>query len=246
MDNKSSLRIDLRLVCVVLLLIIVGMLAFWRPWEDSDTKRTISVTGDAVIEAVPDEFVFSSTIKKTGSDPQKLKDELAKVGEKLVADLKGLGVEENKIKLSGSSYDSYDYYYYRNDKGEETGQLQITITVGTKELAQKVQDYLLTQDIEGQLTPQAQFSVSKQDELKNQARDKAVADAKSEAERTAQGAGARLGKVVEIKDSESIAYPWFASPGIALDAAERDKASLPVTPGENTFTFQIHATFELK
>jgi uncharacterized protein YggE len=202
------------------------------------------VTGEARIDAVPDEYVFSPYIQKVGADAQKLRSQLASLGEELVEELKKLGVQEDKIKLSG---DTYDYYYYTDNKGQQTAQLRATITVDNKELAQKVQDYLLTQDIKGQLTPTAQFSLNRQDELKTQARSQAVTDARSEAERTAGELDARLGKVVEIKDNEAIAYPWYGRGSVAVDSAGgAEKPSLPVTPGEETFTFRVEASFEIK
>jgi uncharacterized protein YggE len=221
------------------------MVAIWRPWEGSDTRRKIEVTGEARIEAVPDEYIFSPYIQKKGGDAQKLRDGLAKTGESLVADLKKLGVEESKIKLSG---DSYDYYYYIDKDGSQTAQLRLSITVGAKDLAQKVQDYLLEQDIQGQLTPQAQFSQDRQDELKRQAREQAVADAKEEAQRSADEVDAQLGKVIEIKDADSMTYPWYGR-GVELDsgtASAPDKPSLPVTPGEEMFTFRVLVSFELR
>jgi uncharacterized protein YggE len=242
--NSVSLRLDLRLVCVLLLVVIALMVAIWQPWEGGGEKRVVTVTGEARIEAVPDEYTFSPYFQEQGSNSQALRDKLAKLGDKLVKELKELGVPENKISLSGSSY---DYHYYTNDKGEQTAQLRATVTVDNKELAQKVQDYLLKQDIKGQITPQAQFSQTRQDELKRQARDLAVADARSEAERSAGELEAKLGKIVELKDSETVAYPWYGREGVALDSGNRsEKPSLPVTPGEQAFTFQVQATFELK
>lgn len=146
--QSVSLKLDLRIVSVVLLLVIAVMLALWRPWQGTSDKRVVSVTGEARIDAVPDEYVFSPYFQSAGTDNQALRNELAKLGDKLVKELRALGVPENKISLSGSSY---DYYYYTNDKGEQTAQLRATVTVDTKELAQKVQDYLLKQDIKGQL-----------------------------------------------------------------------------------------------
>ena len=56
-----SIRLDFRLVSVVLVVVIIGMIALWRPWDDPRAKdRTIEVSGTSKISAVPDEFVFVS------------------------------------------------------------------------------------------------------------------------------------------------------------------------------------------
>ena len=60
-SSKVSLSLDLRLICIALLLVIVAMLAIWRPWSSgpTDASRTITVTGDSTLKAAPDEYVFS-------------------------------------------------------------------------------------------------------------------------------------------------------------------------------------------
>lgn len=74
-----------------------------------------------------------------------------------------------------------------------------------------------------------------------------MADARAEAERSARELDARLGKILELKDADTIAYPWYGRGGVALDSGTTsEKPSLPVTPGEETFTFQVQATFELR
>jgi uncharacterized protein YggE len=188
MNNQTlSLKINLKIVCLLLLTIIATMLFVWKPWDTSaNGARKITIVGEAEIEAVPDEFVFYPTFNRTGTDQQKLKEELNTFGQKLQVDLKGLGVKEEDITLDSSSYDLY--YYEKPDSEEKTVTLATTVKVSDKELAQKVQDYLAQTDAQGQLTAQSQFSEKKRKDLETEARDKAIEDARTKAaSQTRQG-----------------------------------------------------------
>jgi len=240
-DNKVlKVKIDWRVISLALVLIILAMFALWRPWE-GNSERKITITGEASVEATPDEFVFYPRYERSGADTQALKAELATFGTQLQTKLKELGVKEDDITLDSSSYD----YGIAKPEGDSTPTvtLSVTITTPTRELAQKVQDYLATTDAKGQLTAQAQFSDAKRRELENQARDKAIEDARGKADRTARNLDARLGKVVEVKDQQGFGIEPFARDQAA---SSQGSSSLPVTPGKDTVTFTVEVVFELR
>src|SRR5690606_39059543 len=127
---------------------------------------------------------------------------------------------------------------------DSTVNLTTTIKAPSKEVAQKVQNYLATTDAKGQLTSQPSFSQTKRHELENQARDKAIKDAKEKAERTASNLSAKLGKVKQVKESQNqgISYP-----AIAEDTKQgAGTSSLPVTPGTQPVSASVEVIFELQ
>lgn len=246
--TSFTIKVDFRIVSAALLLIIVGMLALWQPWSAPSAARKITVSGAATIQAVPDEFVFSPSFERSGTDAAAMKNDLNTFGTKLVSDLKKLGVADSSIKLDSSSYDGY--YSYTPTDQQQTISLRATITVTSKDLVQKVQDYLAGTDAKGQLTAQAQFSDTKQKQLQSLARQDAIANARQEAEQTAQGLGAKLGKVLEVND---VSTPNFGCNGLgiicpmnsALAGQSADKASLPVTPGMNELQASVSVVFAI-
>ncbi len=248
MDNRSlTLKLNYKIIILALLIIIVGMLAAWRPWQEEGTRK-ISVSGQATIKAVPDQFVFYPSFSRTSSNSEAAKNELNAFGSKLLNEVKALGVPEEKIRLDSSSYD--DFRYYPVDKpgtDEQIITLQVTITVDNKDLAQKVQDYLAGTDAKGQLTPQASFSTEKQKQLEGEARQKAIEDAKAKADQTAANLGTKLGKAIEVSDGSGFGGCYNGicpMMGAAEDSSTR--SSLPVTPGENEFNFTVQVTFALR
>lgn len=243
--NISADKI-MRQLQFVVLLAILGLLLWSKPWDTTAStaseQRTITVNGEAVIEAVPDEFVFYPYLEKTGTDRDALRSELTQQANVVVDQIKALGVDENSIRLDASAYDRW--YWEENEEGTMT--VSLTVTLDSKETAQQVQDYLLTLDnLRGQLTPQASFSESKQKELETQAVEAASKDARARAEAQAVLFDAKLGDVVTVEQGNDFGYPVFA-----LDSAVGEeisaKTSLPVLPGEDEYRQTVIVTYELK
>lgn len=244
-NNSVTIKFDLRIVCVVLLIIIIGMLAVWRPWsQNSGTDRKITIAGTATVSDTPDQYVFYPSFTRTGTDLAKLKADLNSYGTTLQADLIKLGIAEKDIKLDSSSYDYTPASYNDGNTDSQTVSLNVTITAHTKDMAQKVQDYLAKTDATGQLTAQAQFSTAKQKQLDEKARLLAIADARKKAGVTATNVDAKLGKVLTVSDDTSgggiIAYATDAL------ASGSTKSSLPVTPGTSEVTASVKVTFQLR
>lgn len=241
-QQNASLKIDFRIVSAVLAVIIVGMLAWWRPWNDPRSlDRTIDVTGEAQLSAVPDEFAFTPSYEFKNADKEVALQELTKKSEEIVAKLNELGVPNEKIKTNSSAYD-YPVYYENNTV--PTFSLSFTITLSDKTLAQKVQDYLVTTTPLGNIAPQATFSNDKQKELENKAREEATKDARAKAEQSAKNLGFSLGQVKSVNDANGfgggIAYPTVADRETASDL------KLSIQPGENELTYSVTVVYYLR
>lgn len=247
-DTKLQISINLRYVVVLLLVIIGIMLFLWKPWDGtSSVTRKVSVSGEAKIKAVPDEYVLSPYFEFTNADRTKATEELTKLGTLVTAKLKELGVKDEQIKSSTSGYERYSYL--PTDTLANTLQLQYTVTVGDKDMAQKIQDYLLTLKPKGQISPMAQFSETKRKELEEQARDKALADAKARATKTASQLGAKIGKVLTVADAVGYGGGPIAISGMAstMEAKlDTTVSSLPVQVGQDEFSYSVSVEYELK
>ena len=94
----------------VLLLGIFGLLLWSQPWDNdsySSEMKTISVTGETVIEATPDEFTFYPYFRAEGTDKDELRDQLVADANASVEALKNLGLSDEQIELDASSYDNW-------------------------------------------------------------------------------------------------------------------------------------------
>jgi uncharacterized protein YggE len=246
-QNRNTLTLDYRFVCLALLAVIIAIVCIWKPWHASNSKdRTIQVTGEATVTAEPDEYAFTPAYTFTDADKQADLTNLAAKSTEVVAKLKSLGVANSKIKTNADNW-SYPVYDSNN---APTYRLQLTVTVSSKELAQKVQDYLLTTSPSEAITPQASFSDSKRKALENQARDTASKNARAKADQSAKNLGFKVSNVKAVEDGAGfggIAYPMGAKT-MALDAAsgQATAPSLSVQPGENDLNYSVTVTYFIK
>lgn len=244
-----NLRLDYRILCGALLVIIVAMLALWKPWHaaPSTKDRTVTVTGQASLHAAPNEFVFSPMYQFKNSDKQAAVQELTAKSSSIVAGLKKLGVAASKIQTNANSwaYPSYD-----NTDNTATYTLNLTVTVTDNDaLVQKVEDYLVGSSPTGALTPSASFSTEKQKALQANARNKAIQDAKAKAGQSASNLGFALGAVKSVDDSNGFGggiYPMTAKT-TTLDAIGGSvDSSLAVQPGENTLNYSVTVAYYIR
>lgn len=236
MNNKLTFSIDLRVVCVLLLVIIVAMLGFWRPWQaDAASDRKITVSGTGKVTTAPDIYQFNPSYQKPTTE--ELNSTVTTVTDKL----KELGVEEKDIQVQSNAYRTLEISPIPDQEGTYA---YLTIKVDNKELAQKVQDYIATSGATGQLTAYPSFSDEKQRQLKEEARDKAIEDAKSKGDKTAKQVDAKLGKVIEVKDKENN-FGNIMERGQS-DAKSSASPSMAIYAGEQDVTFSVEVIFQIK
>lgn len=248
--NKTgfSLRFDYRIVSIILLAVILVMMALWRPWEskaDAD-DRTIEVTGQSVLTAAPDQFVFNPVYEFKNSDRQAALNAASKKSDEIVAKLKELGVADSKIK---TNTDGYDYPIISEKANTPTYTLRLTVTITDKALVQKVQDYLAGTSPTGSVSPTASFSEAKRNELEAQARDTATKDARTKAEQSAKNLHFKLGSVKTVNDGAGFggSMPYY-NDGISTMKVESaaPESRLAVQPGENDLNYSVTVTYYIR
>jgi uncharacterized protein YggE len=245
--GKLKISIDLRILVALLVLIIAGMLAVWKPWAaPTGNDRTITVSGEAKISASPDEYTFQPTYEFKDANKDAGLAALTKKSDELVAKLKELGVPDDKIKVSSDGND-YRTYYFESTSREFTYTLRPTITIDNRELAQKVQDYLVGTSPTGQISPQAGFSEAKKKELEGNARDTATKDARAKADQSAKNLGFKVSKVKSIEDGTNFGgiMPYMASDKAAA-SPEAKPASLGLQPGQNDLTYTVTVVYYIR
>ena len=240
-----KLSVDFRVVSAVLLAVILVMTFLWQPWRglSGTSDRTVRVTGTATIKAEPNEYLFMPTYEfKNAKKSVGLAAMTAKNNE-VVAGLKKLGVEDKDIKNNSNNYQTYSYPG-KPETDEQVYHLSLTVTVATKEMAQKVEDYLLTTEPSGQVTPMGQFSDVKKKELEDQARSQASQDAKAKADKSAKDLGYRLGRVKSVEDGQGFGGPiTLEGRSVAVDSAG---ASLAIQPGQEEIVYTVTVTYYVR
>jgi len=247
MNQSLTIKINAWIICAILVLTNIVSVFLWQPWNNSSETRTITVTGSAVLEAEPDQYVFTPYYQEKDTNKSLINSKLGDLSKTILAKLKNLGVSESSIK---TNVNTYDYSFYEDKDTEVTGNLSLTITIKDKELAQKVEDYLVTTEPSGSITPHISFSNTKQKELEAQARTEALKDAKSKADSSVKQLNVRLGKAQSVSDISSIGFnPWYGY-DMAVDGAdtvsESKNQSYEIQPGLDEYSFSIQVVYEIK
>jgi hypothetical protein len=198
-----------------------------------------------MVSAAPDIAVANIAISVEGSTA-KVAQNSASVKSKSVVDyLKKAGIKDADIKTSG--YNIYPQYDYSNSTQRIRG-YQVT-----QSLAVKIRDLDKTNTIlDGVVSAGAnqvnslQFQIDKQDELKAEARKKAIADANAKAKELEDELGVDLGHIVSFSESSNDVYPirYAKDSAMGMGGAVAPVPELPA--GENEITINVSITYQIK
>lgn len=233
---------------VILLIIVIVMVFMWKPWQPNikASERTISVTGNATVSATPDEYVFSPSYSFTDASKQTALNDLTDTSNQITSKLKSLGVPDSGIKTDSNGYGNDTYYPSSVANGKTTYTLYLTVTVDGSKLAQKVQDYLLTTDPTGSVSPYVSFSKAKQQQVQDQARSTAEANAHTQAEQSAKNLGFKVDAVKSVTDGDLGGinpYNDIIAGANSANSAQSATPHLNLQPGQNDLSYSVKVVY---
>jgi len=204
------------------------------------TTKTDLFTVDGIGEAtaVPDTALISLGVTKTASTVLDAQNQTNNVANKLVSDLKKLGIADKDIKTT--NYSVYPNYEYLNGQQKING---YTVTQNLEarikpiELANKAIDTATADgaNMVGGVTFVLNDQAQKQ--LEEKARKQAIQNAKEKAQSIASAAGIKLGDIINVQENSNQPQPRPLMSAVAGGGTEQKSTTL--TPGENTVTINI-------
>ena len=200
----------------------------------------ISVTGEATVSVAPDQAQIDGGVTSDAKTAREASDaNNAAMGKVLLA-LKGAGIDEKDFQTSRLSLQP-QYAPNRSGPSPIVGYRaanRVTIRVRDVTKVASVIDVLVgagANDIGG-----INFTVSQPSKHLDEAREKAVADARRKAEIFARAAGVTLGEPLSISE-EGAPTPMFRGKMAAPMAA-----GAQVAPGEETLSVSVGVTWVIK
>lgn len=244
-------------VLVILgLFLLVETLGAFKEWRGSNPNaKTISVVGEGDVYAAADIATFSFSVS---ADAETVSDAQTQVTSKMdavLASLKELGVEEKDIKTS--NYSVYPKYTYQ----------AVACTQGYCPPGRQIPDgYTVSHDVTVKIRKTADagkvlgsvgekgatnisglsFTTDDPSVLQDEARAKAIADAKEKAEILGKNLGVRVGKIVAFYDNTNQGpMPVYMSKEMAVDG--RGGATAPTLPvGQNQIVSSVTIVYEIR
>jgi uncharacterized protein YggE len=210
------------------------------------TERTLSVSGTGVANLTPDIAYINVGVHTEKQTAAEAVDENNAQTQKVIQALTDAGVDSKDIRTTNFSI--YPMDKYDPQTGQPTGQKSYvadnTVTVTVREL-DKLGDLLDTVVQAGANTVNSiQFDVADKDKALAPARDAAVKDANAKAQELATSAGVQLGELVSVSYMDTPVYPVYDGRGGG--GASPQAASVPIQPGQLTYTVTVSETYAIK
>jgi uncharacterized protein YggE len=222
-------------------------------WRGNDkVVNTISFSGKGEVVVKPDIATVSFGVTAENLDVAKAQTEATTKMNKIIDLLKTKSVAEKDIKLTNYSiYPRYDYlrveiYPYTGKQTlaayvvSQTVEVKIRDISKAGEILSGVGEYGVT-DVSG-LT----FTVDKEESVKDQARDLAIEDAKTQARILAKSLGVRLVRITSFSEGGNYPIYYEMNKSMALGVGGGDAVVPQVPMGENKITSNVSITYEIR
>lgn len=246
MNFKTILIYSLILFLTLLFLLLIKLFNISYPLTIvSTTKSTeLAAVGEGKVEIVPDTaFVDVGITVNNAPSVDETQKIINKTNNQIIVAMRNIGIERSEIKTTNYSINpNYSYDGNLNKITGYNGNATISIKVKNIQLTSKAVEEA-TKAGANQVNGTT-FMVDKPEKYREQARDKAIKNAREQAEKLAKNLGIRLGKIVNIVESTP---SWPYAMYKALPASGAGGGGSPeIEPGTQTITSVITLYFEKK
>lgn len=201
----------------------------------------VNVTGEGIVKVIPDGVVIKVRVETQGKEAQQVKAENDQSIDKVIKFLRSQGIDNKYVQTEYINLNkNYDY----NSKMYNYNANQ-TLTIQLKEL--KMYEGVMTGLLNSGINriDNVQFTSSKMDALKADARIAAIKDAKEKATAYAEALGQTIGKAVQISEqgTSSPQPPMYKARMMSMEMD--NSGGETIAPGELIITTKIAVSFKL-
>ena len=208
---------------------------------DSNDNR-IYVTGSATVTTTPDIAITQLGVQTYNTEVEPAVDENNQKAEAIIAALRAQGVEDRDMKTSYFSIYPQRDYSNNGDPNKIIGyQVNNSISVTLRDLDAIGRTLQVAITAGANTISGLSFTLDDPEPLRDEARTKAIEDARRRAESMAEAAGIELGKVISVSETSS---GYYVARAESYDAGMA-KSEVPIEPGELELTIQVSMVFEI-
>lgn len=235
---------------LIIIFIFLGLFIYTRfagpiPFSVNSVTTTktnlFSVQGVGKATGIPDTAQLSLGVSKTASTVSSAQEQTNTAANKIIEDLKKLGINDKDIKTINYSVNpNYDFNGGRQNITGYTVTQSLEVNITPIDIANKAID---TATADGaNLIGGVSFTFNEKTKkaLEEKARKDAVKMAKEKAESLSRATGIKLGRIVDGQESGN-----FEPRSIMMMAASETKSGdTQLQPGENSITINITLSYE--
>lgn len=249
MEQSSSTKAVVAIVGVALTvyiatLVVSNIKKFSYIGAPTPPSRTLTISGSGKIIATPNIGVTNIGLVTEKADVAAAQQENSQKMNKLLVALKELGIKDEDIRTT--QYQIYPKYSYEEKKGSQITGYSVTQSVEVKirDLTKISQVLARAGEAGANQVSGITFTIDEQKNLRAQAREEAVKDAKEKASKLATQLGVTLGDVITFSESAGITppeprYMMMKEMGGVGDAPDIQSGSLEIISN-------VDVTFELQ
>lgn len=229
----------------------------WEVASREEFTRQFDVSGEGKVSVRPDIATFTATVITQAEKVKDAQDENSKRSNKIAAFAKAQGVEEKDLKTVGYNiFPQYDsrpcIQTFPNPCPPETSRIisyevRNSLEIKVRDL-EKIDDLLSGMIEKGaNQVGSIQFRIDDEDKAKEEARRKAIENAREKAKILAKDLGVRLGQIINFSESGR-GFPIYAA-GAYRSAASGIAEALPapqIEPGEQEVVVSVSITYEFR
>ena len=237
--NRKIIAVALALVSIL----SVGALGL-APAQAAEADRHVTVTGVGTISVVPDAVRFYTSVTALSDRSSSALSDASKAASAVRAALRAQAIATKDIKSTNLSV--YPEYNYTQDKGSVIvgyrATQSFTIVIRKAETAGNVVEAVVNAANENVMINGIVPFITKGSAAMEDARAKAVTDAKSRASSYAKLLGTSLGKVVYLQENSA---PSYSFPMLGVAKAAADGSTPEIDLGEEDVTVSITVRWAL-
>lgn len=242
-SSKVITTYVLILVLTIAALFIIKVFDISYPVSVRTVEKTqdLAVVGEGKIEVVPDLANIDVGIVVTNaSSIASARESMTNTNNKIIESMQKLNIKNSDIKTTAFSITpNYVFENNRNRIEGYNGNARVSIKVRDTKLASKVIEEAALSGANEVYT--AQFTVEDPAKYREEARNKAIQNAKDQAEKLAGSLGIKLGKVTNIVEASPDTPPIFGKEVMAVDGRG---GGAVIEPGSQTITSTVTLFFE--
>lgn len=235
------------ILVVGVLVFFVGQMVYQNKSLEIQNQNQITVSGQGKVYAKPDVAIVSLGVNTTGATVAAVTKNNTDEMNAVIGAIKALKIDEKDIQTT--NYNLSPLYNYTEKLGSvfQGYTLSQNIDVKIRDFT-KIGDVLSQATLKGaNLVGGLQFTIDNPEQFKEQARAKAIAQAKSNAQNLAKESGIDLGKLINVYESSNPYPVVYNSIAKGMGGATPEAAPVPtVQPGQQEIDVTINLTYQVE
>lgn len=224
---------------LIMILLPVLCLPVVAPASEADAPRVIVVTGTGEVTAQPDMATIRLGVTHRDADARDAMDRVSGDMRRIFETVGEFGIQPRDVQTASLRLDTI----WEDRRANDPAPPRVSAFVARNDIAIRVRDFDRLGDLLDRLLRDGanrfsgvSFAVQRPAPLRDEARSRAVADARRKATLYAQAAGVRMGEVLEIREPGSASSP---APRMSRSEPIMAEAAMPVAGGELSFSARI-------